>query len=44
MWRDGQRFSATWDRAAATAPTRFTTSGRPLPVSEGPLWILLVPA
>ncbi|MFI7117364.1 DUF3048 domain-containing protein [Amycolatopsis sp. NPDC049868] len=45
VWRDGQRFAATWDRATAQAPTRFkTASGKPLPVSEGPLWILLVPA
>ncbi|RSN24160.1 DUF3048 domain-containing protein [Streptomyces sp. WAC 05977] len=45
MWRDGQRFAGTWSRTTATAPTRFTTtSGQPLPVSDGPLWILLVPA
>ncbi|QXV56438.1 DUF3048 domain-containing protein [Amycolatopsis sp. TNS106] len=45
VWRDGERFEATWNRASATAPTRFTTvSGQPLPVSDGPLWILLVPA
>ncbi|KZB85811.1 DUF3048 domain-containing protein [Amycolatopsis regifaucium] len=45
MWRDGQRFAATWDRTTATAPTQFTaTSGQLLPVSDGPLWILLVPA
>lgn len=45
MWRGGQRFAAIWNRQTATAPTRFTTaSGKPLPVSDGPLWILLVPA
>ncbi|WP_152521505.1 DUF3048 domain-containing protein [Amycolatopsis decaplanina] len=45
VWRNGQRFAATWDRATVQAPTRFkTASGQPLPVSDGPLWILLVPA
>ncbi|MFK0246081.1 DUF3048 domain-containing protein [Amycolatopsis azurea] len=45
VWRDGRRFSGTWERPTAQAPTRFTTSsGQPLPVSQGPLWILLVPA
>ncbi|WP_037305887.1 DUF3048 domain-containing protein [Amycolatopsis orientalis] len=45
VWRDGKRFPAVWERANEQAPTRFrTTSGQPLPVADGPLWILLVPA
>ncbi|SFQ49048.1 Protein of unknown function [Amycolatopsis arida] len=42
--RDGARFAATWFRPSATEPTRFTTAdGTPLPLAEGPVWVLLVP-
>ncbi|MFD2422345.1 DUF3048 domain-containing protein [Amycolatopsis pigmentata] len=40
--RDGQRFAATWNRPAPQSPTRFlTTTGDPLPLAQGPVWILL---
>ncbi|HEY3606872.1 MAG TPA: DUF3048 domain-containing protein [Pseudonocardiaceae bacterium] len=43
--RDGQSFAATWSRPTAPDSTRYTTtSGTPLPLSAGPVWILLVPA
>jgi hypothetical protein len=44
--RDGQSYAATWTRAAVDAPTRFTvtSSGAPLPLASGPVWILLLPA
>lgn len=45
VWREGQRFPATWERPDPRSPTRFrTTAGQPLPPADGPLWILLVPA
>jgi hypothetical protein len=44
--RDGQSYAATWSRSAVDAPTRFTVtnSGADLPLADGPLWILLLPA
>jgi Protein of unknown function (DUF3048) N-terminal domain/Protein of unknown function (DUF3048) C-terminal domain len=43
--RDGQRFEATWSRAAPNQPTRFIdASGAPLPFVAGQVWILLVAA
>jgi hypothetical protein len=45
MLRDGQRFEATWSRAAPYQPTRFVdASGAPLPFVAGQVWILLVAA
>lgn len=42
--RDGQRFAATWTRPEAQSPTRFlTATGDPLPLAQGPVWILLTP-
>ncbi|MBC6447338.1 DUF3048 domain-containing protein [Actinokineospora sp. HBU206404] len=42
--RDGQRHAATWSRPDPAAPTRFhTTEGAPLPLSDYPVWVLLVP-
>lgn len=41
--RDGQSFAATWSRPDAAAGTTFTVDGRPLPLAEGPVWILLTP-
>lgn len=42
--RDGQRFAATWTRPDQASPTRFlTTTGDPLPLAQGPVWILLTP-
>lgn len=43
--RDGKTFQATWSRPTAQEPTTYTTSdGRGLPLSPGPVWIMLVPA
>ncbi len=43
--RDGQAFQATWSRPSPQAPTRYSTStGQPLPVAPGQVWVLLVPA
>jgi hypothetical protein len=42
--RDGQRFAATWTRPDEQSPTRFlTAAGEPLPLAQGPVWILLTP-
>ncbi|PXY30107.1 DUF3048 domain-containing protein [Prauserella sp. PE36] len=42
--RDGRAFPGTWSRPSAGEGTTFTTaSGEPLPLAEGPVWILLVP-
>jgi hypothetical protein len=42
--RGGVRFTGTWTRSTATAPTRFavTSSGQALPLAAGPVWVLLV--
>ncbi|RZS43520.1 DUF3048 family protein [Herbihabitans rhizosphaerae] len=43
--RDGQRFAGTWSRPDPGSPTRFrTAAGAPLPVADGPVMVLLVPA
>ncbi|MGH3621850.1 MAG: DUF3048 C-terminal domain-containing protein, partial [Sciscionella sp.] len=43
--RDGKTFQATWSRPTAQAPTTYTTpDGAGLPLSPGPVWIMLVPA
>ncbi|WP_298181707.1 DUF3048 domain-containing protein [Saccharomonospora sp.] len=42
--RDGRAFEGTWSRPSAEEGTRFTTeSGQPLPLADGPVWVLLVP-
>ncbi|WP_436498255.1 DUF3048 domain-containing protein [Actinokineospora sp. HUAS TT18] len=42
--RDGGRFTATWSRPEASAPTRFHTGdGGSLPLAGSPVWILLAP-
>ncbi len=44
--REGRMYTATWSRATAAAPTRYTVtgSGAALPLAAGPVWIMLVPA
>jgi hypothetical protein len=43
--RDGVAFPAAWSRPDAQSGTTFTTTGgRALPLANGPVWILLVPA
>lgn len=42
--RDGRAFSGMWSRRTATDPTRFRTrTGTDLPLSHGPVWIVLIP-
>lgn len=42
--RDGRAFSGTWSRRTATDPTRFRTgTGTDLPLSHGPVSIVLIP-
>ena len=42
--RDGQAYAASWSRSDASSPTRYSTSsGQPLPLANGPVWVLLVP-
>ena len=42
--RDGRAFEGTWSRPSPEDGTQFTTgSGQPLPLAEGPVWVLLVP-
>lgn len=42
--RDGMAYQGTWSRPGAGDGTRFTTAGgEPLPVTDGPVWIFLVP-
>lgn len=42
--RNGTEYSGTWSRPTEGDGTRFTTEdGEPLPLAEGPVWILLVP-
>ncbi|EIE99483.1 DUF3048 domain-containing protein [Saccharomonospora glauca] len=42
--REGRSFDGTWSRPSATDGTRFTTeSGQPLPLADGPVWVLLLP-
>ncbi|WP_199432269.1 DUF3048 domain-containing protein [Qaidamihabitans albus] len=42
--RDGKSYAATWKREKPADGTRFTTkAGEPLPLAEGPVWVLLVP-
>lgn len=43
--REGLRFEGRWHRPAREEPTRYSThEGAPLPLQEGPTWVLLVPA
>src|SRR5947209_1877519 len=41
--RGGQTYQATWSRPTAAEPTRYTVagSGIPLPLADGPVWVLL---
>lgn len=42
--RNGRAYPARWSRPRLADGTRFTTrAGAPLPLAEGPVWILLVP-
>lgn len=42
--RDGRSFAADWSRTQAGSGTTFTTTGgQPLPVADGPVWVLLTP-
>ncbi len=42
--REGELFDGTWSRPSAADGTRFTTaSGRPLGLTDGPVWVLLLP-
>ncbi len=43
--RDGRRFTGTWSRPDADAPTTFRTAdGQDLPLATGPVWVVLLPA
>ncbi|MEY7970390.1 DUF3048 domain-containing protein [Saccharomonospora xinjiangensis] len=42
--REGKRYDGTWSRPSAGDGTRFTTaSGEPLPLADGPVWVVLLP-
>ncbi len=41
--RGGKAWPGEWSRPAAGAPTSFTSGGKPVPMANGPVWILLVP-
>ena len=42
--RDGTKYPGNWTRPEPALPTRYTTSsGEPLPLAEGPVWVLLLP-
>lgn len=41
--RDGRVWTASWSRPSATAPTRWTSGGKPVTFAPGQVWILLVP-
>lgn len=43
--RDGRAFDATWARTSVEEPTTYRTAeGVALPLADGPVWVLLVPA
>ncbi len=43
--RDGHVYRGGWSRPDPASGTRFSTgTGAPLPLAEGPVWVLLVPA
>lgn len=43
--REGRLFDGTWSRPSAADGTRFTTaSGQPLRLTDGPVWVLLLPS